>query len=92
MNRPTPSLAILAGVAVILALVFFGRQYLWPEHRADAMGKAAVAGYSRPPAAEAPDQDDEATVGGMMDAGAHVGESASPAQRGRVSSLPATVS
>jgi hypothetical protein len=69
MNRPSPSLAILAVVAVILALIFFGRKYLWPERRADAMGRAAVAGYTRPPTAQAIDQEDDATVGGMIDAG-----------------------
>ena len=70
MNHPTPSLAILAVVAVALALIFLGRQYLWPaQHRADAMGRAAVAGYSRQPPAEAPDRDDAATLRGMIDAG-----------------------
>jgi hypothetical protein len=69
MNRPTPSLAILAFVAVALALIFFGRKYLWPEQRADVMGRAAVAGYSRRAVTPAPDQDDSATVAGMIDAG-----------------------
>ncbi len=69
MNRPMPSLAILALVALALALIFFGRKYLWPAHRADAMGQAAVAGYTHTLAAETLDQDDAATVGGMTDAG-----------------------
>lgn len=69
MNRPTPSLAILAIVAVVLALMFFGRQYLAPHRSGDAMGRAAVAGYRGSPVAGAPDQDDAATIGEMMDAG-----------------------
>jgi|GEM_PF-5460534 len=69
INRPNPSLAILAAVAVALALILFGRQYLSPRHSADAMGQAAVAGYSRAPSVEAPDEEDAATIGGMMDAG-----------------------
>lgn len=54
---------------MILALVFFGRKYLWPAQHSAATGDAAVAGYTRPPIAEAPDQDDGATVAGMIDAG-----------------------
>ena len=69
MNRPTPSLAILAVVAVALALISFGRKYLWPEHRADTMGRVPVAGYTRQPAAQIAEQDDAATVAGMLDAG-----------------------
>ncbi len=46
MNRPSPSLAILAMIAVILALVFFWRQYLSPSHHtAAATTRAAVTGY-----------------------------------------------
>jgi hypothetical protein len=43
VNRPTPSLAILAAVAVALALIFFGRHYLWPDHRVVALTDRAVA-------------------------------------------------
>jgi hypothetical protein len=68
MNRPTPSLAILAIVAVAPSLIVFVRQYLWPQ-RSERMGGAAVAGYTHQPAAQVPDQDDAATVGGMIDAG-----------------------
>ena len=46
MNRPSPSLAILAIIAVILALVFLWREYLSPSHHsAGALGRAAVQGY-----------------------------------------------
>ena len=50
MNRPSPSLAILAVVAVALALIFFGRKYLSP-HGAPAPSAAVVAGSSSPPSA-----------------------------------------
>jgi hypothetical protein len=43
MNRPTPSLAILAIVAVALALIFFGRNYLSP-HGAPATSATVATG------------------------------------------------
>ncbi len=69
MNRPSPSLAILAVVAVVLALIFFGRQYLWPAHHVASAGRAAFAGYSHPTVAQALDQDAADTVAGITDAG-----------------------
>jgi hypothetical protein len=69
MNRPAPSLAILAVLALVLALVFFGREYVWPEHQADARGRAAVAGYNGSSVAAPSNGDDAATMAGMMDAG-----------------------